>query len=261
MPMTFPAMADTNTHVTADSARALYSLGYRAVGRYTRSITLAEARAIWSAGLDLLLIIESSETESFGTYQQGYDRYLSQMLKMQEKIGWSIHRPLYLTTDRNTATYSQVSPYYNGAHDAARQNLLALPGGYGPKPLVKELLRRGLISFAWGVNSWPHSEPATSCSLIQFWPPVTRGGIEIDHNNILTADIGAWNPAHPTPWPDPPTEEPFTVAQYEEIIKRLDAQDKILARLQSDYLTKGESMRQVILHTEALVEAIKTSDA
>lgn len=56
--------------------------------------------------------------------------------------------------------------------------------------------------------------------------------------------------------PIPPSQEPFTVAQYETIIARLDAQDRILAELEADYLTKGESMRQVILDTHADVEDV-----
>jgi len=59
-----------------------------------------------------------------------------------------------------------------------------------------------------------------------------------------------------TPTPTPP-KEPFTVAQFDEIMAELKEQRAILNKLDSDYLTKGMSMRQEILETRAEVDPSK----
>lgn len=73
--------------------------------------------------------------------------------------------------------------------------------------------------------------------------------IEQVRYEIIPAVILKGSAAKP-PKPTPP-KEPFTVAQYDEIIRRLDDQDEILNQLKADYLTKGKGVRQSIAEIEA----------
>jgi hypothetical protein len=52
-----------------------------------------------------------------------------------------------------------------------------------------------------------------------------------------------------------PTGE-LTMADIDKILKRLDAQDKILATLKEDYLTTGKGVRQVIVEVDKRTEDI-----
>ena len=197
MQRTFPAMADTDTRVTRAHAKSLVDAGYSTVGRYARDLRLAEAEIIWGAGLDLVIIIEATETESFGGRQAGHDRYASEITRMRIQLDLPADVSMYLTTDRNTATAADTRSFYTGGCDAAKELVQALPGAYGPKPMVKQLKQEGVAAYAWGVHTWPKAEPDAGCDMVQLAPSFVQGKIAIDHDNVLTNDIGGWNPDHP----------------------------------------------------------------
>jgi lysozyme len=95
----------------------------------------------------------------------------------------------------------------------------------------------------------PAPSPWPAWSIWQYSDTAGR----LDRDVMTEPEFHVLTDTHPTP----PTEDDMTPAQEAKIDalnKKLDEALPILRKLESDYLTTGKSVRQVIVHTESLAK-------
>lgn len=187
--------------------------GYRSVAGYLYNLTRGYIDGAHMAGLDILLIGETSANRPlFGQpagAQDGYNRTLE-----AERLGAPHSAAIFYTADCNVDPHS--FPTVGGYLEGVRMNTLYRVGLYGGGDLVDWALANGLCDYGWetGATSWsshPYYHATSLGHLRQLAPQVTINGTTCDVNNILKPDYGQWYAdasRHANPGPVPTTPAP-----------------------------------------------------
>lgn len=183
------------------SLTELKRCSYVGVMRYLYSpvngkvISLAEARAIWAAGLQLGLVWEGGAQEAQGGYNAGVNNARA-ALALANGIGWPASRPIYFVAeDPNTIPTSEwpaAVAYFQGIVAVLG---VARVGAYGGQSLLEHLQGLGLARWFWQVGGWSrivhgdwHLYQRLSTTVAS---PLVAGSI--DEDAVLAADWGGWD--------------------------------------------------------------------
>lgn len=194
------------------------SAGYSFVCRYlshspSKDITLEEARTLCQAGIDIVLVWETTAARA----KDGYDAGLSDAKEAFAKagsIGMPSDRPIYFAIDKDFAG-PEVEQYFRGVCDAVKPHLNRV-GAYGGITPLTYLANAGLIRYLWQTSAWSEGKWHPRCHLQQFQYGEKICGASCDINRAMAEDFGQWRLGEPAgpgedPGPAPATRRPLKV--------------------------------------------------
>lgn len=192
---------------------ALRAAGVRFVCRYLshdtsgKNLDRAEAETLSAAGLDNVVVWETTATRAGDGYSAG--RQDAQDAQAQaEACGMPSDRPIYLAVDYD-ANPADVESYFAGAASVLPVSRI---GVYGGVRVVKALLDRKLVAWAWQASAWSYGQ----------WDPRAHirqggqhyiGGVDCDDNTAMFDDFGQWRVGA---GPNPPQEDDMPYGQLAE---------------------------------------------
>jgi MYXO-CTERM domain-containing protein len=180
---------------------SLVSLGYKFAARYLsgdpgsgKDLTAAEANSLTAAGLDIVLVWETSGTDATSGYNQGVSDATAAKSEAAS-VGQPSTRPIYFAIDfdASSADASSINAYFQGVASVLG---LSRTGVYGGYYIVDELFNAGLITFAWQTYAWSGGAWDSRAQVRQ-----TQNGVdndELDDDEGIVADFGQWGPNAPT---------------------------------------------------------------
>lgn len=175
---------------------AFIDAGYSFVCRYlsrdpTKDIDAAEAKLLSDAGLDIVLVWETSEKRPVtGGYEGGkMDAVLA--FRRAAALGMPDDRPVYFAMDYDVAA-NAADAYFEGIRDvgypAERVGVYA-----GLKPL-RHLLDAGLAKWGWQTSAWSGGVWDPRAHILQYKYGLTFPGVEsADANRAPFEDFGQWS--------------------------------------------------------------------
>jgi hypothetical protein len=182
------------------SPASLVSLGYKFAARYVsgdpgggKDLSSAEASALTGAGLDIVLVWETSGTDATNGYNQGVSDATGAKSEAAS-VGQPATRPIYFAVDfdANSADASSINAYFQGVASVLG---LSRTGVYGGYYIVNELFTAGLITFGWQTYAWSGGAWDSRAQVRQ-----TQNGVDgdqLDDDEGVAADFGQWGPGAP----------------------------------------------------------------
>jgi len=183
------------------SPASLVSMGYHFAARYLsgdpgggKDITASEANALTAAGLDVVLVWETTGTDA----QNGYNAGVSDAQAAKSEavsVGQPSTRPIYfaLDWDETSAEAGAVDEYFKGVASVLG---LSRTGAYGGYYAVDQLFNSGLITYGWQTYAWSGGAWDSRAQLRQ-----TQNGVDgdqLDDDLGMVADYGQWGPGAPS---------------------------------------------------------------
>jgi peptidoglycan hydrolase-like protein with peptidoglycan-binding domain len=156
--------ADTSTPLTSGKAAALYSAGYRTVGRYltveSKRYKAGELSTIFGAGLSTFPIYQQyNNTISAFTYSLGRDQGVA-AVKRARQLGFASGTIIYFAVDYDATgdeIVAAIIPFFQGVRDgvATSSRLVYQVGIYGTRNVCATVSAAGLAvsSFVSGMST------------------------------------------------------------------------------------------------------------
>ena len=198
---------DTAATVTMDSAKKLYSLGYRFVGRYIvpetemfkwKVLKADEAKIIRSAGLAILPIWETSGARAKGGYAAGTTDGKAAAERAKE-FGIPDGTVIVFAVDYDApkSDYQSIESYFR----AAKWNIGTYKiGMYAPSAVIKEL--GNLVDFKWRTYAWNTGSVDADCYQTHYQDNISAKALQtkvdfaVDLDETKSIDL-MWKPTSP----------------------------------------------------------------
>ncbi len=190
---------------------SLVSMGYAFVARYLsgdpssgKDITASEATSLKGAGLDIVLVWETTGTDATSGYNQGVSDAQGANSEAAA-VGAPATRPIYFAIDfdAESSDASSINAYFQGVASVIG---LSRTGVYGGYYIVNELFSSGLVTWGWQTYAWSDGQCDSRAQLEQTLDGVD--GDSLDNDQGMVADYGQWGPNAPT------TTTPEWAAQF-----------------------------------------------
>lgn len=186
------------------------ALGYGAVARYlfdsTKGITKAEATAIRTAGLGLVVVYESyAERAKEGLAAGVKDGKTA--LTFARAIGFPDNRPIYFAVDfaGTVAQQPAINAYLKGVGSVI---CTARVGVYGSFGVVERCHASGFACWFWQTYAWSAGRVSAHAHLLQYSNGQIVAGASVDLNESKQPDFGAWEDEVTKPIVVPPAVKP-----------------------------------------------------
>lgn len=173
---------------------ALRAAGVTFVCRYlspdpSKNLTRAEALAYAKAGIDVLVIWESTAGRALEGKLAG-EADARAALSALRALGLGTH-PIYFAIDTDARGVA-VSGYFEGAcHVLGRAGV----GAYGGINPVSYLFDVGLIGYGWQTYAWSNGLWDHRAQLQQYSNDHTIDGVSVDWDRSTAVDFGQWRAA------------------------------------------------------------------
>jgi len=186
------------------SPASLVSLGYKFAARYLsgdpgggKDLTSSEASSLTAAGLDIVLVWETTGTDATNGYNQGVSDATGAKNEAAA-VGQPSTRPIYFAIDfdATSADAASINAYFQGVASVIG---LSRTGVYGGYYIVNELFNAGRVTFAWQTYAWSGGSWDSRAQLRQ-----TQNGVDgdqLDDDEGMVADFGQWGPGAPASAP------------------------------------------------------------
>jgi uncharacterized protein (TIGR03382 family) len=180
---------------------SLVSMGYMFAARYLsgdpgggKDITASEANGLTAAGMDVVLVWETTGTDATSGYNQGVSDAQGASAEAAT-VGEPSTRPIYFAIDfdAESSDATSINDYFQGVASVIG---LSRTGVYGGYYIVNELFDAGLITYGWQTYAWSGGSWDSRAQLRQ-----TQNGVdddELDADEGMVADYGQWGPNAPT---------------------------------------------------------------
>ena len=190
------------------SVSALRGVGADFIGRYvstpgnTKNVTAREAADMSRAGIDILLVFETTADRALAGRAAGSDDARS---AKQQAAGVRMPqgRPIYFAVDFDATPQQQgpINEYFRGV-----ASVLGLDGtgAYAGYWVIKRLFDAGLIRWGWQTYAWSGGKWDPRAHVQQFSNGHTVGGVDCDYDHGLGQDFGQWRVQHAPPPPGNP---------------------------------------------------------
>lgn len=179
--------------VALRGAGKTFACRYGGAGSVSKWLTLAEARALSGAGVDLVANVEGTEGGLLGGYDVGA-RWAGNADRHFQACGMPPDRPIYLSADFDVtlAEWPAVAAALRGAADVIGPARVGLYGGRNAIAWAQQEHRATWFwqTYAWSGNptSW---RPWTH--LQQYRNNVVVAGVAVDLNRATAEDFGQWS--------------------------------------------------------------------
>lgn len=176
--------------------QAFIDAGYSFVCRYlsrdpSKDIDAAEAKLLSDAGLDIVLVWETSEKRPItGGYAGGVtDARLA--FERAKVLGMPNHRPVYFAVDWDVAA-TAADAYFKGIRDAGfPAERVGVYGGIKP---LSHLLDVGLATWGWQTSAWSGGKWDPRAHIQQYEYGLRFPGVDsADANRAPFDDFGQWS--------------------------------------------------------------------
>jgi hypothetical protein len=190
------------------SPSVLRSQGYKFVARYLsydsgKNLSGSEARALRSAGVDVVVVWEAGGTDALNGYNEG--RSQAQAAESQAKaLGMPAGRPIYFAVDFDASAGQQgaLNSYFDGVASVLGRGRTGVYAGYYP---VKRLFDAGKVGYAWQTYAWSGGQWDNRAQLRQVHNGITVDGVDCDLDEAVHADFGQWGYAGGSSPSSPPS--------------------------------------------------------
>jgi peptidoglycan hydrolase-like protein with peptidoglycan-binding domain len=191
------------------STAALHGVGASFAIRYVseegnaKNITLQEATVLSHAGIDVVLVFETTAQRALDGRAAG-SADADAARAQAASAGMPQGRPIYFAVDfeATPAQLYAIDEYFQGVADRLG---LADVGAYGGYAVIEYLFDHGRIRWGWQTYAWSGGKWDRRAQLQQFSNGHRVGGVECDYNHALGQDFGQWRVAEPRV-----TENPHT---------------------------------------------------
>lgn len=200
---------------------ALRAVGADFIGRYVstpgnpKNLTAGEAREMSEAGIDILLVFETTADRALAGRAAGSEDARSAK-RQALAVGMPEHRPIFFAVDFDAAPRQQapIDEYFRGVAAALG---LAGTGAYGGYRVIERLFDARLIRWGWQTYAWSGGRWDARAHVRQFSNGHTVGGVECDYDHGLGTDFGQWRVQQPSP-PKPPPANPHVPLALDGIL-------------------------------------------
>lgn len=185
------------------SVAALRAVGADFIGRYAstpgnpKNLTAGEAQKMSSAGIDIVLVFETTAERALAGHDAG--RADATSAKQQASaVGMPEHRPIFFAVDFDAGPQQQgpIDDYFRGVGSVLGLDGTAAYGGYW---VITRLFDTELIGWGWQTYAWSGGKWDTRAHVRQFSNGHTVGGVDCDYNHGLGRDFGQWRVGQHTP--------------------------------------------------------------
>lgn len=177
------------------SVTALHDLGVTFVCRYlshssSKNLTAAEARALSSAGIWIVVVWETTAKRALDGRTAGATD-AGDALAQAQGCGMPDGRPIYFAVDWDASVSQQaaINAYLDGAASVLGRDRVGIYGGRGP---VSRALAAGKARWAWQTYAWSGGKWAAGAQLQQYSNGHTVDGADCDYDRATTTDYGQW---------------------------------------------------------------------
>ena len=178
------------------SPSGLRSAGYTFAVRYFsfdttgKNLTASEARALQSAGLDIVSNWESGASDALKGRARGASD-AQEALRQATAAGMPAGRPIYFSVDFDAQPSQQavLNDYFDGVASVLGRAATGAYGGIGP---IQRLFDAGKISFGWQTFAWSAGRWEPRAQLRQVRNNVTIAGGACDIDQSQADDFGQW---------------------------------------------------------------------
>lgn len=188
------------------TVQELHDHGVTFVCRYVtdpdngKSLTKPEADTLTKAGIGIVSVWEITAGRALSGHQAGLLDG-SAARRFATAAGAPEDSPIYYTVDTeiDAAHLGLVGEYFQGVRAADTAPHI---GGYGSFDVCAYLFGNKLCEYLWQTYAWSHGQWFAHAQLRQTTNGIVWGDAQVDLDQSMTEDIGAW-PTHVTP-PSPP---------------------------------------------------------
>lgn len=206
---------------THPQIQAMKAAGVKFSARYlshdsAKNLSAREAQQLTAAGIDIVVVWESTASRSLGGYYAGVaDAH--DALAEAAACGMPSGRPIYFAVDfdASQAQMHTVMAYLDGAAKYLGVGRVGIYGGYYP---VHAAFSGGHVAYGWQTYAWSGGQWDARAQLQQYSNGRRVGGVDCDYNRGVKDDYGQWRvggTSTPTPTP-PPTPTP-TLSEDDEM--------------------------------------------
>ena len=219
----------------------------------SKNLTLDEALLLSKAGLDIVVIWETTATRALDGHVAGQaDATLAENMKASVKM--PENRPIYFAVDCDTTAH-KVLGYFDGINEVLRPDLV---GVYGSYQVVEGIMSAGNANWGWQTSAWSKGKVSEKAHIYQYRYDYRGGGLEsADVNKALKDDFGQWRIKVSSESqaitkvdkgipPRPGDDEEMTHEQFHAMMSELEKQTKLLHELRY-VIGTNDSFRQAIL--------------
>ena len=175
----------------------------------TKNITKAEAKSLQKAGIDIVIVFETTAKRALSGYAAGqYDAATAQAQAMA--AGGPKNGVVYFGVDFDATPLERVvvRRYLDGAAHVLGKNRV---GVYGSYYVVKDALDHGTCKYAWQTYAWSGGQRDPRAHLYQYHNGAVINGVSCDLDRAYKPDFGQWWYVPPAPVPGPQDEDPYWV--------------------------------------------------
>jgi hypothetical protein len=185
---------------------ALRAAGYTFACRYlshtptnAKNLTLAEAKALIAAGVDIVCNWETSTGDALSGQGVTYAR---EAANQAWACGIPKDRPIYFSVDFDAqpADMAAIDVYFDAIASVLGRGRTGAYGGY---KVIKHLFDTGRITYGWQTFAWSAGLWDSRAQLRQVQNNITVDGAACDRDEAWAADFGQWNQMHGQPGPGP----------------------------------------------------------
>lgn len=173
-----------------------------------KNLTVAERKALQAAGMQIVLVFETTANRALGGTDAGKADAISAQtqtaaLGMPDAI-------IYFAVDFDASTQlAEVLQYFQGIASIRGHDRFGI---YGGLKAVNTILNHGVCKYAWQTYAWSGGQWDNRAHLRQYRNGVVLYGVSCDYNLATADDFGQWpRPAapvvvasKPVPVPTPP---------------------------------------------------------
>lgn len=201
------------TGLSAAGVAGLKAQGVQLVGRYLskttwKGLSPAEIARIKAAGMEIFSIYETSPTHaSYFSYAQG-QADASAALSLAKAAGQPTGTAIYFTVDYDAQArdFAAIVDYFKAVNKFLTGYKV---GAYGSYSVLTELQGLKLAVYWFQTIAWSGGKRLAHMHIYQAQTNEELAGVNVDIDEILVEDIGAWGQPKAAPAPTPkPTPAP-----------------------------------------------------
>lgn len=155
----------------------------------SKNLSIGEARAYARAGIDVVVVWETTAERARGSKDDG-EADARSALQQAEACGMPKGRPIFFAVDFEGSA-AEVEDYFRGVERVLGR---AGTGVYGSYAVCAGLLDLGLVGFAWQTYAWSNGLWERRAQLQQYSNGHNIGGSEVDYDRSTAVDFGQWHP-------------------------------------------------------------------
>jgi len=184
------------TGLNPNQVTDLANNGVKYVGRYLshaswKGLTLGEVANIKTAGLQIFSIYETNPTQpSYFSAAQGESDALD-AVTLAKAVDQPEGTAIYFTVDYDAQAgdLESILTYFQ----AIKNNLVGYKvGAYGSYTVLNYLHENNAADYWFQTVAWSYGQRCSFLNIYQFQVNQTLAGVNVDFDNLVTADIGAW---------------------------------------------------------------------